>query len=177
MIGTPEKLIAYAAARGSVIAEDEAPILLVKATDYMDTFAWTGQKPAGQEDCWPRTGITYDGTPLIDAAGDEVTEIEDSEGDLVPLENDDVVYTPPVTPQTIINATYRVAMTIGDGTDIMAPSSGGKVKQETVSGAVSITYADGTESDPLVIPGFDNMVAPWLGYSGGNGINFNVYRV
>lgn len=176
MIGTAAGLIAYAAARGSVIAEDEAPVLLVKATDYMDTFAWTGRKPAGQEDSWPRTGIIYEGVPLIDSNGDPVTEAEDSEGVLVPLVNGDVVYEPPVTPQTIINAVYRVAITIGEGTDIMAPTSGGKVKQETVSGAVSITYADGTESDPLVIPGFTGMIEPWLLYPTTNGVNFPVMR-
>lgn len=176
MIGKPEDLITYAAARGDVIASDEAPVLLVKATDYMNTFNWVGTKPAGQEDSWPRIDITYNGDPLINEDGDVVTVIEHSEGTETPIEIGDVIGSPPVTPKSIILATYRVATAIGDGADIMAVTSGGKVKQESVSGAVSITYADGTETDPLVIPGFDQLVAAWLADLVTNGINFSVMR-
>lgn len=176
MIGKPEDLISYAAARGVVIAEDEAPVLLVNATDYMNTFSWVGTKPAGQDDSWPRTDIIYNGDALINEEGDVVTVIEHSDGTETPIEIGDVIGSPPVTPKSIILATYRAAMAIGEGADIMAVTSGGKVKQESVSGAVSITYADGTETDPLVIPGFDQLVAAWLANAVSNGINFPVMR-
>lgn len=176
MIGKPEDLIAYAEARGVTIGADEAPVLLVKATDYMNTFNWSGDKPAGQEDSWPRTGISYNGDPLINEDGDAVTVIEHSDGTETAIEIGDVVGSPPVTPKSIILATYRVAMAVGEGADIMAVTSGGKVKQESVSGAVSITYADGTETDPLVVPGFDQLVAAWLANAVTNGINFSVMR-
>lgn len=176
MIGKPEDLITYAEARGVTISNDEAPVLLVKATDYMNTFNWKGSKPPGQEDSWPRTGITYNGDALVNEDGEEVTLIEHSDGTETAIEIGDVIGSPPVTPKSIFTATYRVAMAIGDGADIMAITSGGKVKQESVSGAVSITYADGTETDPLVIPGFDQLVAAWLANAVTNGINFSVMR-
>lgn len=176
MIGTPAALITYAAARGVTVGEDEAPILLVKATDYMNTFDWTGKKPAGQEDSWPRENIVFDGTPVFNADGDQITVIEHSDGTKTELEEGDVIETPAVTPQTVFTATYRVALAIAEGNDVTAVSAGGKVKQETVSGAVSITYADGTESNPIVIPGLNQLINPWLNSALYSGLNFNVMR-
>lgn len=55
MIGTTQGLIDYAAARGVIIEPVKAPILLTKATDYLDNQCWVGEKqdPA-QADSWPR---------------------------------------------------------------------------------------------------------------------------
>lgn len=143
MIGTAEGLIAYAAARGITVGAEEAPVLLVKATDYMNTFNWVGKLPTGQEDSWPR----------------KLNETEDA-----------------VTPQNIVTATYRIATVIGEGTELQAVGGGARVTQESVSGAVSVTYAEGTVNDAVTIPGFSNLIAEWLAAPLNTGINFSVMR-
>lgn len=176
MIGKAAELIAYAAARGVAVSEEEAPILLTKATDYLNTFSWIGNKPKGQEDSWPRRDFVFDGTPLFDVAGDPVTETTDDSGSTHTLAPGDMVYSPAATPQTIITAAYRVAMAIGDGADFQTITGGAKVVQESVSGAVSVTYAEGTVSDAVIIPGFNEMISDWLSGPLSTGINFNVMR-
>ncbi len=176
MIGKTTEFIAYAAARGVAVSEQEAPVLLTQATDYLNTFSWIGTRPKGQEDSWPRRDFTYDGTPLFDADGDPVTETTDDNGDTHTLAQGDIIYTPPATPKTIITAVYRVAMAIGDGADFQTITGGAKVVQESVSGAVSVTYAESSVSDAVIIPGFNEMIGDWLASSLSTGINFSVMR-
>lgn len=176
MIGKAADFITYAAARGVVVSVEEAPILLTQGTDYLNTFSWTGTRPKGQEDSWPRRDFTFDGTPLLDANGVPVTETTDDNGNTSVLSAGDMVYTPAAMPKTIITAVYRVAMAIADGADLQTITGGAKVVQESVSGAVSVTYAEGTVTDTIIIPGFNDMIADWLSGPLSTGINFNVMR-
>lgn len=177
MIGDVDQLIAYAAARGVAVAEDEAPVLLVKATDYLNTLKWVGKKPAGQDDSWPRTGLVFNGTPLYDEDGDQITTIELDDGTEAPLEDGDTLVEPPVTPRDIQLAAYRLAVLQGTGTDIMGDSApGAKVLEERVEGAVTVKYAEGSLYDPLKITGFISLIENWLLCVPRSGVNFNVER-
>lgn len=176
MIGKATDFIAYAAARGVIVSEQEAPVLLTQATDYLNTFNWAGSKPKGQEDGWPRRDFVFDGTPLFDADGDPVTETTDDNGNTHTLENGDLVYTPAATPKPVFIAAYRVAMAIADGADFQTVTGGAKVVQESVSGAVSVTYAESSVTDAVIIPGLNEMIAEWLADPLTTGINFSVMR-
>ena len=148
MIGTAEEFISYAAARGVTVAEDEAPVLLVQATDYMNTFSWVGTVPAGQDDSWPRNDVYVNG---------EVPET-------------------PFTPRSIVTATYRVALAIADGLNIMGASGGAKVTEERVEGAVAVKYAEDSLYDPVKITGFPQLISDWLLSPSGSALNFPVMR-
>lgn len=176
MIGNTAQLIAYAAARGVTVAEDEAPVLLVKATDYLNRLSWVGDKNKGQEDCWPRSNFIFDGTPLFDDEGAPVTETTDPSGTTYTLKEGDTVYSPAATPKTVVNALYKVALIIAEGLDLDGPSGGAQVLQEAVSGAVSITYAESTVGDTITVPGLADLLDDWLDSPITSGINFNVYR-
>ncbi|QHJ80232.1 MAG: hypothetical protein [Bacteriophage sp.] len=56
MIGTTAGLIAFAAARGQTITEDDAPVALTKAGDYLGGLSWKGSPvDPDQDDIFPRT--------------------------------------------------------------------------------------------------------------------------
>lgn len=175
MIGKPEELIAYAAGFGVVIGADEAPILLNKATFYLNTLEWAGSLPPGADDSWPRTGLVYDGSVFYDTNGDVITAVTDSEGEEVAIEPGDVV-TEPATPKAIVTAAYQLAMQVANGVDLLPTTSGAQVVQESVSGAVSVTYAEGTIGTPLDLPWLSSLIGRWSGASATNGINFSVMR-
>lgn len=175
MIGKPEELIAYAAGFGVVIGADEAPILLNKATFYLNTLEWAGSLPPGADDSWPRTGLVYDGSVFYDANGEAITTVTDAEGEEVAIEPGDVV-TEPATAKAIITAAYQLAMQVANGVDLLPTTSGAQVVQESVSGAVSVTYAEGTIGTPLDLPWLSSLIGRWSGASATNGINFSVMR-
>ncbi len=173
MIGTVAGLIAYAAARGVMIGTDEAPVLLTKAGDYLATMCWEGA-PADSEDPWPRTGLVYNGQPLLNTDGDVITTVV-IDGETVPISPGYTV-TEPATPKTVVTAVYRLAMEVGNGVELMPTTSGAQVVSESVSGAVSVQYAEGTIGTPLTLPWLGPLIDGWTSCSTGSGINFSVYR-
>lgn len=173
MIGTTAGLIAYAAARGVAIGEDEAPILLTKAGDYLATMCWEGY-PYSRQDAWPRKGLVYDGTPLLDVNGDDITTVI-VDGESVPIEIGDTV-DEAATPESVIIATYRLAMEVANGVDLMPTTSGSQVVSESVSGAVSVTYAEGSIGTPLTLPWLGKLIDQWKTCSPTNVVNFPVSR-
>ncbi|PRD13979.1 hypothetical protein CQW29_18410 [Pantoea coffeiphila] len=118
-----------AGARGYDIPadDDECERLLIQAMDYLAGLKWKGQRgSASQPNAWPRSGVEVDGFTL----------------------------SPHTIPVQLIQAQCRLAIE-AQNTDLQPATSGGaEVLQESVSGAVSITYAEGTSRDP---PSF-----PWL---------------
>lgn len=173
MIGTVAGLIAYAAARGVVVAADEAPILLTKAGDYLATMCWEGTA-MDNDDPWPRTGLVYNGQPLLNTDGDPITTVV-IDGETVPIEVGYTV-TEPAIPKSVVTAVYRLAMEVGNGVDLMPTTSGAQVVSESVSGAVSVQYAEGTIGAPLTLPWLGPLIDGWTSCSTGSEINFSVYR-
>ena len=173
MIGTVAGLIGYAEARGVVIGTDEAPILLTKAGDYLATMCWEGAA-ADSDDPWPRTGLVYDGTSLLNTDGDVIRTVV-VDGQTVPIEAGYTV-DEPATPKAVVTAVYHLAMEAGNGVDLMPTTSGAQVVSESVSGAVSVQYAEGTIGTPLTLPWLGPLINAWLSCSAGNGVNFSVYR-
>ena len=175
MIGKPKDLITYAAGFGVVIGADEAPILLNKATFYLNTLEWAGSLPPGADDSWPRTGLVYDGSVFYDANGDIITTVIDDQGNLVAIQPGDVV-TESATPKSIITATYQLAMQIANGVDLLPTTSGSQVVEESVSGAVSVKYAESSIGTPLDLPWLTSLIGKWSAAFVTNGINFSVMR-
>lgn len=172
MIGTVTGLIDYAAARGVTIADDEAPILLTKAGDYLATMCWEG-KATGDES-WPRSGLVYDGSTLLDAQGNIILTTTIN-GETVAIQNGDTV-TQPATPKAIITATYRLAMEVSNGIDLMPTVTGSQVLSERVEGAVTVTYAESSIGTPLNLPWLDGLIGSWLMCAVPSRINFRVSR-
>lgn len=173
MIGNVADFIAYALARGLVVLPEEAPVFLTKAGDYLANMCWEG-KSAEDDQPWPRTGLVYDGSTLIDTEGNRVTEIL-VDGVMVPVKYGDVV-PQPATPKSIITAAYRLGMEVANGVDLQPTVSGSQALSERVEGAVAITYAESSIGTPLVLPWLDNLISNWTTCEPSNGVNFSVSR-
>ncbi|PHM50588.1 DnaT-like ssDNA-binding protein [Xenorhabdus sp. KK7.4] len=140
-----EDLKQFAVQRGYHLSDDSnLPALLFQAMDYLSTRQWKGQKSIlGQPLAFPRKGIYADGE-LLPSYG---------------------------IPVQLIQAQCRLAI---DSLEYdLTPTVGGEVLSETVSGAVSVTYREGTNS------GTPNMV--WLNsllrdFLSDNGMTFQVFR-
>lgn len=116
-----DDLRGYAKTRGYEIpdSDDDCEQLLMQAMDYLAGLSWKGNRKSGDQPlAWPRTGIMFDGYPIIDNA----------------------------IPKQIVQSQCRLAI---DAQNIdLAPviDGGGDVIQESISGAISVTYAEGTTS-------------------------------
>ena len=116
-----EDLREYAKTRGYKIpdSDDDCEQLLMQAMDYLEGLSWKGNRKSGDQPlAWPRTGIMFDGYPIADSA----------------------------IPKQIVQSQCRLAI---DAQDIdLSPvmDGGGDVIQESISGAISVTYAEGTTS-------------------------------
>ncbi|MDC9615605.1 hypothetical protein PSI19_17345 [Xenorhabdus khoisanae] len=140
-----ENLREFAAQRGYSLPDDSVlPSLLFQAMDYLSTKQWKGRKTnAGQVLAFPRKGICAD-------------------GELVP---DDVI------PKSIIQAQCRLA--IDSLEHDLTPTVGGEVLSESVSGAVSVSYAEGTNSGRPNMSWLNSMLRDFLS---GSGVTFKVFR-
>lgn len=164
MIGNVQDMLAYAADRGLEVSEAEAKIAMVKAQDYLATFSWRGNPPADQDEPWPRTGLVYTGAALLDIDGNIITGLRDGQ-----------TVGEAATPRAIVTALYRLAMEDLNGNELMPTTGGAEVLSESISGAVSVTYAAGTVGDAVNLPWFDALVQPWQ-RGGFSLVNFNVSR-
>lgn len=114
----------YAELRGYSLPNEDSEIekMLILAMDYLESKKWKG-RPANQSQplSWPRIGIIKDGYPIE----------------------------PDVIPKQIKDAQCYLAIESQE-TDLLPSVEGGQeVLSETVTGAVSITYAEGTsKSNP-----------------------------
>lgn len=162
MIGNVQDFIAYAGARGVVIDPAQAPILLVKATDLLNTFCWVGQPvdPA-QEDSWPRVG--YDGSPIVN---DAKQPIEISPGVYLTVSN---------IPAKIQFAAFRLGMEASAGVDLMPTVAGKQTLKETVVGAVSVEYDKDSIGAAPYFPWLDSFISAYI-LCEDTGINFAVGR-
>ncbi|MDE9495601.1 hypothetical protein KKJ09_18930 [Xenorhabdus bovienii] len=135
----------FAMQRGYSLPDDSVlPPLLFQAMDYLSTKQWKGRKAnADQPLVFPRKGIYVD-------------------GELVP---DDVI------PKPIIQAQCRLAV---DSLEYdLTPTVGGEVVSESVSGAVSVTYTEGTNSGVPNMAWFNSLLR---GFLSGGGATFKVFR-
>lgn len=140
-----DDLAQFAAQRGYSLPEESALIpLLFQAMDYLATKQWKGSRTCNTQPlAFPRAGVYVD-------------------GELLP---DDVI------PKLVIQAQCRLAI---DSLEYdLTPTSGGEVLSESVSGAVSVTYAEGTNSGSPNMAWFTAMLRDFL--SGGRAV-FNVNR-
>lgn len=113
-------LTAYATARGITLTAG-TDVLLTKALDWVELQSYQGRKTESSQALqWPRTGVYIDGA-LVDSA---------------------------TVPDLVEELQMRMAIDIDQGND---PNSvrAQDVKQETVFGAVSVTYADGSGAATL----------------------------
>lgn len=156
MIGKTQDLIAYALNRGVIIETQQAPILLVKATDYLNTLCWIG-KPAdtAQEDCWPR----------VDNSGNAIVDDKAS-----PVAKDSSI------PAKIQISAFRLAMEVSGGVDLMPTTAGKQTVKESVSGAVSVEYDVNSIGAKPDFPWFDSLVGDYVLCDLGDSINFKVGR-
>lgn len=166
MLGNTTDYIAYALKRGVVIDPEMAGVQLVKATDYLNSLSWVGEKAdPWQEDAWPRKGIEYGSAPLVMEDG---TTIEVTSG------ADLTVYPVPVS---LITATYRLAMEVASGVDIMPTSKGGaKVIEERIEGAITMRYSEGSVYDLPEFPYLDSMIAMYIDGSSSSKVTFKLRR-
>lgn len=112
-----------------VPAEDvECEQVLMQAMDYLSGLKWKGMRAyPDQPQAWPRTCVVVDGATL---PGNTI-------------------------PKQLIQAQCRLAIEAQE-TDLQpSTAGGGEVLQETVTGAVSVTYAQGSRT---AAPSFS-----WLG--------------
>ncbi|SFU43761.1 DnaT-like ssDNA-binding protein [Xenorhabdus koppenhoeferi] len=135
----------FAMQRGYSLPDDSVlPHLLFQAMDYLSTKRWKGSKAnKNQPLAFPRKGIYVDGGQVPD--------------DVIPTQ--------------LINAQCRLAV---DSLEYdLTPTIGGEVLSEAVSGAVSVTYAEGTNSGSPNLPWFNAMLREFLS---GSGMTFKVFR-
>ncbi|WP_024561697.1 DnaT-like ssDNA-binding protein [Franconibacter pulveris 601] len=126
-------LQAFAAARGYAIPDDaaERENLLVQAMDYLAGINWRGCRTnSSQPQAWPRSGVKADGVELPDSA----------------------------IPRQLVQAQCRLAIEAQEIELMPSFDAGGEVVQESVSGAVSVSYAPGTSRSAASFPWLSNML-------------------
>lgn len=114
-----EDLRAFAKLRLYELPDDEKEqsALLIQAMDYLESMKWKGKrKDVNQPLAWPRVYVVVDGVPID----------------------------PSSIPKKLIAAQCRLAIEAQEVD--LTPTLGGEVISERVEGAVSVTYAEGTNS-------------------------------
>jgi len=140
-------LLAFASSRGYDVPEESAEMLLFQALDYLNLQPWAGRPTKrGQPLPWPRAGVVVGGEAIPD---DEI-------------------------PQALIQAQYRLAVSAQE-IDLMPGYGGAQALQESVSGAVSITYSEQTLGSGVYFPWLRQLLGDLLG-AGASSVNFRVMR-
>jgi len=141
------ELKSFASSRGYSlpVTDEEIETLLIQAMDYLEGLVWRG-KPAepNQPLAWPRTGINLNGEPVTGV------------------------------PVKLNQAQCRLA--IEAQTVDLSPSfsGGGEVTQETVVGAISVSYAEGSSTSAPYFSWLSGLLRGLTGAS--SSVNFNVMR-
>lgn len=165
MIGTIAKFIEFTTARGLIIDQADAGVMLQKASDYLNRQKWSGDKASNrQPDSWPRTGFVWGDTPLIDENGAWVD---------IPEGDDDGTFSG--TPYTIHQAAYQLGLAVAQGVDL-SPAMGGKQTISETVGPISVTYDKDTIGLGPQVDWILGDVAEWLSedlYTGGT---FEIFR-
>jgi len=148
---TDAELIAYAAARGVTVTEAQAPVLLTKAMDYLDTLdaRWQGERTDHEQElAWPRSGVFVNGRELDSAT----------------------------VPAAIERAQMMLAI-LAMSMDLLPAikaQQSGAVTAKSV-GDVSLSYGNGSSNMAPLFPAVATLLGPYLRLGGGS--NFNVSRV
>jgi hypothetical protein len=132
--------IAYAAARGVTLADDETTdALIFVAVDYLNTLDWRGS-PASpfQPNAWPRVGVWID-----------CNEFPES-----------------TVPQDVSNAQSQLVMQQFAGVDLFPATTGAMIIQDTV-GPLTTKWSDkfGAQTTPF-LPLIDALLGKWLDSGG-----------
>jgi len=163
MIGNIKDFIKYALDRGVIILEDEAPVFLTKATDFLANKCWEGDQ-VDDEQPWPRRNLIFNGSTLLDGDGNPINA---KDGETIEQ---------PATPKKVVTATYRLAMEVANGVDLMPTVTGSQTLSERVEGAVTVTYAESSIGTPLQLPWLDSLISDWSYCEQNGGLNFAVRR-
>lgn len=137
-----EDLTAFASARAMHLPTETEP-LLIKAMDYLNGLNWYGSRAKLTQPLpWPRSGITFDGFSYPSAS----------------------------IPPQLIAAQCMLAVEAIEG-ELLGSNREAAIKSETVSGAVSVTYAvSDTES---FTPNYPAVMAILRGFVAGSGFAIN----
>ncbi|HEN3579729.1 TPA: hypothetical protein U5D98_002972 [Yersinia enterocolitica] len=114
-----DDLRALATSRGYDVPVDDESCeqLLLQGMDYLAGLIWKGSRTVAEQPLfWPRTGVVVDGY-------------------LLPKD---------IIPKQVIQAQCRLAIEAQEIDLSPAFAGGGEVTQETVVGAVSVSYAEGS---------------------------------
>lgn len=163
MIGTATDFIDFAKSRGKTVTAEQAATALIKAADLLALQCWYGDQSG--DDAWPRTGLVYDGRPMLDANYAKITGL--TAGDVVAQ---------PAIPLSVLNATYFLALDSASGVNLMPTVAGKQIVEERVEGAIDIKYAESSIGAAPYWPWWDSMLGPWMICEPESGINFTVYR-
>lgn len=107
----------FVSSREYSLDNSKAASLLFQAMDYLNTLSWKGgRSKQGQSLAFPRVGVVIDGVPLPDN----------------------------IIPKQLIETQCRLAVEAQEH-DLM-PTMSGEIVSESISGAVSVSYAQGTNS-------------------------------
>ena len=143
--------IAYAAARGVTVTALEAPVLLTKVMDYLDTLdaRWQGERTdQAQELAWPRSGVFVNGRELDSAT--------------VPAA---------IERAQMMLAIQAISM---DLLPAIKTQQSGAVTGKSV-GDVSLSYGNGSSNMAPLFPAVTTLLGPYFRLGGGS--NFNVSRI
>ncbi|WP_140920996.1 DnaT-like ssDNA-binding protein [Limnobaculum xujianqingii] len=139
----------FAITRGYHVPEsdDECEPLLFQAMDYLTGQNWRGYRSSPEQALpWPRSGVIVDG---VEVAADRI-------------------------PSQLIQAQCRLAIEAQETDLTPSFSGGGEVVAESISGAVSVQYAEGSSASPPYFPWLTGLLRGLLG--SGAGVNFDVMR-
>lgn len=136
-------LKAYASARQLTLPDDEklAPLLIV-AMDYLESQKWLGKRADNEQPLsFPRIGLSRDGVAIPD---DEI-------------------------PKQLIQAQCRLAMESQDND--LQPTLGAEVLSERIEGALTVQYAEGTNTGAPNFPWLKGLLSGLIDVSDGFAIN------
>lgn len=136
-------LRAYASARQLALPSDpELPSLLIAAMDYLESQKWLGKRTdAHQPLSFPRAGLIRDGVAIA--------------VDVIPLQ--------------VIQAQCRLA--IESQENDLQPTLGAEIVSERIEGAMTIQYAEGTNTGELTFPWLKGLLSGLIDASEGFAIN------
>lgn len=137
-----EDLKKYAEDRNITLADSGLESLLIVAMDYLESQKWLGKRTdVNQPLSFPRSGLSRDGVAIPD------NEI----------------------PKALIQAQCRLA--IESIENDLQPTLGAEVLSERIEGALTVQYAEGTNTGALNFPWLKGLLSGLIDISDGFAIN------